>query len=136
VPAAAGLPGMRKGAAVSKLVIADERESEHRYAAYLDGRPVGRASAILVRETILAPHVEVDPECRDLGVGSLLVRRVVEDARSEGHTVLALCPFTRRWADLHPDCRDVVRRPRAGELSSVAALLAADRTMRLLHHAP
>jgi predicted GNAT family acetyltransferase len=121
---------------MSMLVIEDEREIDHRYAAYLGGRLVGHASAILVRETILAPHVEVDQDKHDLGIGSLLVRRVFDDARLEGHTVLTLCPFTRRWADLHPVYRDVFRRPRAGELTSIGALIAADRTMRLLHHAP
>jgi hypothetical protein len=121
---------------MNKLVIEDEREQHHRYAAYLDGRLIGCASAIPVRETVLLPHVEVEPDKHDLGIGSLLVRRVFDDARAEGHTVLALCPFARRWADLHPKYRDVVRRPRAGELTAVGALLAADRTMRLLHRAP
>ncbi|HET9169441.1 MAG TPA: GNAT family N-acetyltransferase [Actinospica sp.] len=118
---------------MNALVIEDERELEHRYAAYLDGRLVGHAGAILVRETILAPHVEVEPDKHDLGIGSLLVRRVYDDARAEGHTVLALCPFARRWADLHPAYRDVARRPRAGELAAVGSLIAAERTMRLLH---
>jgi predicted GNAT family acetyltransferase len=124
---------MRKGDTVNRLFIADERESDQRYAAYVEGRQVGHASAILVRQTVLLPHVEVDPAMHDLGIGSLLVRRVLDDARAEGHTVLALCPFARRWADLHPAYRDVVRRPRAGELAAVNSLLAADRTMRLLH---
>lgn len=119
---------------MSNLVIEDEREPEHRYAAYLDGRLVGRASAILVRETILVPHVEVQRDKHDLGIGSVLLRRVFDDARAEGHTVLALCPYARRWADLHPNYGDVVRRPRAGELAAVGSLIAADRTMRLLHH--
>ncbi|MBR7827755.1 N-acetyltransferase [Actinospica sp. MGRD01-02] len=119
---------------MSKLVIEDERELEQRYAAYLDGRLVGCASAILVRETVLAPSVEVEPGKHDLGIGSLLLRRVFDDARAEGHTVLALCPYARRWADLHPGYRDVVRKPRAGELAAVGSLIAADRTMRLLHH--
>jgi hypothetical protein len=118
------------------FLIEDEREEEHRYAAYLDGRQVGRASAIVVRETVLIPHIEVDPDKHDLGIGSLLVRRILDDARAEEHTVLALCPFARRWVDLHPEYRDVARRPKAGETAAVNALVAADRTMRLLHRKP
>lgn len=118
---------------MNDFVIVDEREEENRYAAYLYGRCVGRASAIVVKETVLIPHVEVDPAKRDLGIGSLLLRRAFDDARSEGHTVLALCPFARRWVDWHPNYRDVARRPSAGEVTAVSALVKADRTMRLLH---
>jgi predicted GNAT family acetyltransferase len=118
---------------MNNLYIQDEREDDNRYAAYLDGKCVGRASAILVKDTILIPHVEVDTAKRDLGIGSLLVRRVFDDARSEGHTVLALCPFARRWVDWHPNYRDVARKPKAGEATAVNALVAADRTMRSLH---
>lgn len=118
---------------MNDLFIHDEREQENRYTAYLDGKCVGGVSAILVKETILIPHVEVNATVRDLGIGSLLVRRAFDDARSEGHTVLPLCPFARRWVDWHPNYRDVARTPKAGELSAVNALVAADRTMRYLH---
>ncbi len=112
------------------LIIRDERESDHGYTAYLDGQRIGRASAIPVTDTILITHVEVDPAARNLGVGSLLVRRVFDDARREGHSVLALCPFARRWVDGHPGYRDVARQPRAGERTALAALIASDRAER------
>lgn len=115
------------------LTIEDEREDENRYAAYLRGRRIGLASAILVGGTVLLPHVEVDPDKHDLGIGSLLVRRVYDDARADGHSVLAMCPYARRWADLHPGYHDVDRRPRAGELTALKGLVAADHTLRALH---
>lgn len=115
------------------LVIIDERKWDDRYCAYLKGGRVGRVSAIVVCATVLIPHVEVATERRDLGIGSLLVRQVLDDARAEGRSALALCPFAKRWVDLHPGYRDVARRPFAGEEEAVACLLAADRTMRLLH---
>ena len=117
------------------MEIKDEREERARYAAYISGVRIGFASTILVHEdTILLPHVEVDEDRRDLGVGSLLVRRALDDARAEGNTVIGLCPFVRRWVDLHPDYLDVARRPRSGELGAINSLVEADRTMRLLHH--
>lgn len=118
---------------MNDMYIQDERDQENRYAAYLNGKCVGRVSAILVKETILIPHVEVNANVRDLGIGSLLVRRAFDDARAEGHTVLSLCPSARRWVDWHPNYRDVARTPKAGELTAVNALVAADRTMRYLH---
>ena len=74
-----------------------------RYTAYLDGRPIGTAQWILVRDTILLPHVRVDSEHADKGIGSLLMRRILDDARLQHRTVLALCPYAKRWAQLHPD---------------------------------
>jgi hypothetical protein len=44
-----------------------------------------------------------------------------------------LCPFARRWADLHPEYLDVARTPEAGELAAVNSLIEAERTMRVLH---
>lgn len=117
-----------------ELTIEDEREDVNRYAAYLSGRRIGLASAILIGGTVLLPHVEVDRGMHDLGIGSLLVRRVYDDARADGHRVLAMCPFARRWADLHPGYHDVDRRPRAGELTALKGLVAADHIMRALHH--
>lgn len=118
---------------MTTMEIRDEREDHNRFAAYVEGRRIGYASWILVGETVLVPHVEVDADRHDLGIGSLLVRRVFDEARSRKYTVLALCPFAHRWADLHPAYKDVVRTPKAGELSAVNALLAADQTMRTLH---
>lgn len=121
---------------MNSLDIRDEREGLARYAAYLDRRLIGTASWVLVRETVLLPYIEVDADKHDLGIGSLLVRRALDDARTEGYSALALCPFVRRWTDLHPAYRDVVRRPRAGELLAITALLAAERTLRGLHRGP
>jgi predicted GNAT family acetyltransferase len=69
---------------MNTFVILDEREEENRYAAYLEGQCIGRASAIVVKETVLIPHVEVEPAKRDLGIGSPLLRRAFDDARTEG----------------------------------------------------
>ncbi|HET9172497.1 MAG TPA: GNAT family N-acetyltransferase [Actinospica sp.] len=119
---------------MTAMEIRDEREERARYAAYVDGVRIGFASTIQVRDTILLPHVEVDVDRRDLGIGSMLVRRALDDARAEGNTAIALCPFVRRWVDLHPDYVDVARKPKPGEVGAVNSLVEADRTMRLLHH--
>jgi predicted GNAT family acetyltransferase len=111
------------------LEIRDETDEEGRYTAYLLGAPVGFASWVLVKQTIMLPHVEVDPEHHDKGIGSMLVRRALDDARAVGRSVLPLCPFARRWVQLHPDYLDVVRSPRPGEMGTVRAVVEAARTL-------
>jgi predicted GNAT family acetyltransferase len=117
---------------VNNLTIRDERGDGNRYTAHLDETSIGSLSALLVGKTVLLPHIEVDAARHDLGIGSLLVRRALDDARAEGHTVLALSPFIKRWADLHPGYHDVVRKPLAGELTAVSSLIDAERVVRLL----
>lgn len=109
---------------VMRLEIRDERD-ECRYSAYLDGRRVGHAAWLLIRETVVLPHVRVDADADAVGIGSLLVRRAFDDARAEGHSVLPWCPYTRRWAQLHPGYRDVTRRPKAGETTFIQRAVAA-----------
>jgi len=115
-----------------KLVIMDEREGNDCYAAYLEGARIGWVGAVEVTDTILIPHIEIEPGKHDLGIGSLLVRRVFDDARAEGHSVLALCPYAHRWIQLHPSYGDVSREPKAGERIALAALVTAVRGWRQL----
>ena len=123
----------KAAADMTTIEIKDERAERTRYAAYLEGVRIGFASCVQVHDTILLPHVEVDPERRDLGIGSMLVRRVLDDAWAEGNSVIPLCPFARRWVDLHPDYAQVARQPKPGERGAMNSLVEADRTMRLLH---
>jgi predicted GNAT family acetyltransferase len=103
--------------------IRDERAA-HRYSAYQDGRRIGHIAYVPVGDTVAVPHLHMDPAYRDLGIGSTLARRLVQDARVDGLRVLALCPFMRRWAQLHPGYRDVLRYPRPGELGMIENLVA------------
>jgi predicted GNAT family acetyltransferase len=113
------------------LEIRDEREAG-RYTAYLDGRRLGHATWVKVHDTVVLPHTEVEKEWEGRGIGSLLARRAFEDARADKLTVLPLCPYMKRWAELHPDYRDVVRTPRPGELPSIESAVHAARTLELL----
>jgi len=114
------------------IEIVDEREDGH-YAAYLDGRRVGFATWVKVKETVILPHAEVLPSLQGQGIGSLLARKAFDDARAERLLVLPRCPFMRRWAELHPDYQDIVRTPRPGEMVALDEAAHAVRTMESLH---
>jgi predicted GNAT family acetyltransferase len=113
------------------IEIRDERD-EGRYTAYLDGTRLGHATWVKVHDTVVLPHAEVTRAWENQGIGSMLARRAFEDARAEGLTVLPLCPFMKRWADLHPDFRDIVRAPRPGEMAGVNDAVHAARTLDLI----
>jgi len=109
--------------------ISDERD-ESRYAAYVDDKPVGYAEWILVSKTILLPYIEVEPAFHNKGIGSMLVGRILDDARDEGLTLLPLCPFAHRWTEQHPEYNGVARAPMLGELGAMQAALATARERR------
>lgn len=53
-------------------------------------------------------HTVVDPRFEGRGVGSLLVRSVLAEARTCGAAVLPQCPFVRSYLERHPDQVDLV----------------------------
>ena len=61
-------------------------------------------------ETFVFTHTEVDPDAGESGLGSTLVRAALDDVRSRGVRVVALCPFVRGWIERHPEYADLVGR--------------------------
>jgi predicted GNAT family acetyltransferase len=54
-------------------------------------------------------HAEVPEALRGNGVGSRLVRAVLDDVRRRGLKVAARCPFVRAYLDKHPEYGDLLR---------------------------
>ena len=57
---------------------------------------------------IIADHTGVPEALRGTGAGRRLVERLVSDARAEGVTVIALCPFVKSMAARHKEWSDVI----------------------------
>jgi predicted GNAT family acetyltransferase len=55
-------------------------------------------------------HTAVEPAFEGKGVGSLIVRSVMDDARARGRTVVPICPFLVKWLGRHHDYDDIVVR--------------------------
>jgi len=98
---------------------------EYRYSAFIDGRRVAHAAWVQIGNVAAVPHMRVDRAYESLGIGSELARSICRDARAEGLRVLALCPFMRRWAYLHPQFDDVLGMARPGEAALIAPMVQA-----------
>jgi len=86
------------------------RRTPLHYEAYLDGRRVGELAYARSGAVVTAFHTEVDPAAEGKGIGGILARRFLDDAREAGDRVVALCPFVKGWIARHPDYADLVVR--------------------------
>jgi predicted GNAT family acetyltransferase len=88
-----------------------ELRVEGELAGWLEYRPAGQS-------TIIA-HTEVRPGHEGRGLGGLLVRRALDEARSAGKTVIATCPFALSYIERHPELEEFLqpsaRRERSRE---------------------
>ena len=53
-------------------------------------------------------HTEVPPAMQGLGVGSRLVKAVLDDARAHGRPIVPACAFVKSYLERHPEYADVV----------------------------
>ena len=58
---------------------------------------------------ITLTHTEVPPALGGRGVGSALVRGVLEAARARGLKVVPKCPFVSAFMGRHPEFNDLLR---------------------------
>ncbi len=88
-------------------VVADAPERS-RFEIHVDGRLAGFAQYQAKRQgdgpdLLVFTHTEVDDAFAGRGLGSVLVRAALDDARSRGLPVRPDCPFVRAYVARHPD---------------------------------
>ncbi|HXX08924.1 MAG TPA: GNAT family N-acetyltransferase [Pseudolabrys sp.] len=83
-----------------------DNTNRHRFELDVDGHVAfsnyRRADGIL---TIL--HTEVPKALGGRGIGSTLLRGVLDIARGDGLKVKPLCPFAKAYMDRHPEYNDL-----------------------------
>jgi predicted GNAT family acetyltransferase len=89
------------------LLIEDAPERE-RYEAQVDGDLAGVLEYVRKRGHIALIHTEVLPAFEGRGVGSAIVRFVLDDARRNDLRVIATCPYVQSYLDRHPEDDDIV----------------------------
>ncbi len=58
-------------------------------------------------DTVDLVHTEVDDAFEGRGVGSALVRGVLDELRAIDAEVAVACPFIKSWLEKHPDYQDL-----------------------------
>ena len=53
-------------------------------------------------------HTEVPPAMQGQGVGSRLVKAVLDDARAHGRPIVPACAFVKSYLERHPEYADIV----------------------------
>ncbi|MDQ2758196.1 MAG: N-acetyltransferase [Actinomycetota bacterium] len=90
-------------------VTVNDAPAAHRYEALTEGSVAGFAAYRLSDGVVTFTHTEVDPALEGHGVGTVLARAALDDARSRGLAVVPLCPFIASWIERHPDYADLLR---------------------------
>lgn len=83
-------------------------EERHRFELVTDA-----GTAILEysepREGVLdLQHTFVPPAARGAGVGDVLVRAALDNARESGERVIPTCPYVAAWIGRHREYRDLL----------------------------
>lgn len=85
-----------------------ERSDRRRYEVYADDVPVGALSYRLAGGRLCLIHTEIEFRYEGNGLGSVLVKHVLDEARARRRTVVAYCPYVKGWLDSRTEYADIV----------------------------
>jgi predicted GNAT family acetyltransferase len=91
---------------VSFLV--EDNPARRRFEILVDDALAGFTAYEPRGEVLVLTHTEVDPQFRDMGVGSALVRGTLDQIRERGGRLVPECPFVAAFMDRHPEYADLV----------------------------
>jgi len=86
-----------------------DNESAHRFEARTpDGTVVGVVTYLPRADHLVLVHTEVQQEYDGQGIGSALVRQVLDRVRAAGQHIVPQCPFIASYLRRHPEYSDLV----------------------------
>ncbi len=92
------------------IEVTDAPEAK-RFEARVDGKLAGFIQYEMRADAVVLVHTEVLEEYEGKGVGSVLVRRVLDDIRARDGKIIPTCPFVGEYIRRHPDYLNVVATP-------------------------
>ena len=91
--------------------IVRDNPDQHRYEAYVGSELAGFATYHSQPGLITVLHTEIKRPLEGQGIGSELVRRMLDDIGAKGARVLPVCPFMLAFLRRHPQYNDLVWKP-------------------------
>jgi predicted GNAT family acetyltransferase len=85
-----------------------ERERFEARDADADQALAGFMTYQLTGNVVVFTHLDTAPEYDGRGIGDMLARAVMDDARARGRTVVPICPFLADWLTRHAEYRKIV----------------------------
>ncbi len=92
-------------------IIVEHNEGQHRYEARVAD---DIAELVYAKEgnRIIYLHTGVPEVAEGRGIGSKLVHAALEDARTQGLSVIPACPFVETYIERHPEYQSLVETER------------------------
>jgi uncharacterized protein len=87
-----------------------DNPGKRQFEAYVDGKLAGFSAYEPTSKGIMIMHTEVDDAYEGHGVGSALVRQMLDRLRADDLEVTVLCPFVNAWLRRHPDYQELTGR--------------------------
>lgn len=87
-------------------VLIDNSEAKQ-YEMHLDGL-MAKIEYIKAKDNIYLTHTEVPKALEGKGIGSLLVKTVLQDIAEKDLTLIPMCPFVAAYIKRHPEWRKLV----------------------------
>jgi uncharacterized protein len=88
-----------------------DNPEKRQFEAYVGDDLAGFSAYELTDDGIMIMHTEVDDAFEGKGVGSAMVRQMLDLIRADGELkVTVLCPFVNAWLRRHPDYQELTRR--------------------------
>lgn len=86
--------------------LTDNKEA-NQYEFHIDGF-TPKIEYIKAKNQIYLTHTEVPKELEGKGVGTVLVKQVLEDIEQQNLTLVPLCPFVAMYLKRHPEWKKLV----------------------------
>jgi predicted GNAT family acetyltransferase len=85
-----------------------ENPAESRFELRLDGELVGYSEYRPGGDSVVISHTEIEEGHEGEGLGSTLVREMLDELRRQGKTVIPTCQFTAAFIRRHQEYLDLV----------------------------
>ncbi len=91
--------------------IVRDNPEQHRYEVHVGSELAGFTTYHAQPGLLTVLHTEIERPFEGQGIGSELIRRVLDDIRAKGARVLPVCPFVLAFLERHPQYMDLVWKP-------------------------